>query len=711
MSAQWFAKSDNGKWGAPPIDGRSAARHEWSVSVVRALFRPKVDFAVGSLLRWALWAKIAMLVLAGCAIQTASAQAPAPTPPPIKITPDPALHQSITPAVQMAIDPSLKLTAQEVANGAGDFATFDKPYLDAGLTNARVWLRFEVINTTQINGPWRIDIQRQYVKEIRLFIVTDGAIKELMSSSDDRPFDARPSPNRFLQTDFELAPGEQADFLIGYRSSSTTFLPVFVGTPEAARYDHAREERVDWLLNGALFAMVLLSLVLMPVIGWRLSLSFAAYICAGLFYVGNADGYTFEFLWPQSPWLNDPMNLVAILLMSAGAMNFGRQLFGFGTIAPRFDTLLLGYAATTFVISLLVLPLFGMRLFMIVAYSLVPVGACLQLVCGIMAIRLVRVGAWPFTFGAVLVLSSFVYATIAHVVPGHFDLDNTLDYGHLVLFGDSIAFAVAIMLRVLALRQERDGALRETLDAAKEEVRLNKALLQTQTDYGEARKLADARLSQLSNVSHDLRQPLFALRKSLSAIRGRDEAVTTQMQAAFDYLESIAVAQSEDPQARTSDTNDGNSEAFPINAVLDNVHAIFASQAEQAGKRLRYRPCTMAVETDPIALMRMVSNLLSNAIKHGGDDILMGVRARNGAACIEIWDNGAGMSADEISRILQRGERGDASSGEGLGLSIVTEQASMLGLDFELRSRAQNRSRGPSGTVAKVTVPIAHTQF
>ncbi|MEL7219223.1 MAG: 7TM-DISM domain-containing protein [Pseudomonadota bacterium] len=543
-----------------------------------------------------------MLFLSIASFQPLLAQ----SPDPIAITPDPSFHESITRSVEIAIDPSLEWTAPDIVNGEGDFVSFTEPYLDAGLTDARVWLRFELRNTSQRSGPWRVDIQRQYTKEIRLFMVQDGVIEELLSSSDDLPFDARKFPNRFLQAEFDLAPGETAQFLIGYRSSSTTFLPVFIGAPDAARYDHAVEERIDWLINGALFAMVVLSLLLTPLIGWRLSLSFSAYICAGLLYVGNADAYTFEFLWPQTPWLNDPMNLVTILLMAAGAMNFGRQLFVFRKVAPRFDKLLLGFTLLALTTSLLVLPFYEIRPFMIVAYCIVPVGASLQFVCGIVAIRLGRVGAWPFTFGALLVFSSFVYATIAHLLPGQFDLDNTLDYGHMVLLADSMAFAVAIMLRIVALRQERDDALEDSLAAAEEEARLNKALLQSQTDYWETRKLADARLSRLADVSHDIRQPLYSLRKSLGAMRGQDETVTEQMQAAFDYLESIAIAQPEGTQVEATAEGGRDTEAFPINAVLDNVHAIFVSQAEQAGKTLGYKPSSHQIETNPIVLMRII---------------------------------------------------------------------------------------------------------
>ncbi|MEP3226794.1 MAG: sensor histidine kinase [Parasphingorhabdus sp.] len=607
---------------------------------------------------------------------------------PVLLQQAPGFHYYIVDHVDYRLDQSLALNVTDIIERSDDFTPITTPYLDVGLTSARVWLRFSATNSGDKADRWRIDIKRQYLKELDLFILREGKPVKLLSNRETQPFDQRHIPSRFLQADFDLGPSETAHFYVSYRSSSTTVLPIHFAKPDGSNNVHNREANIDWALNGALFAMIILSLLLIPVIGPRIGVSFAAYISAGMLYVANADGYTFQFFWPDDPWLNDPMNLVTILLMPAAALNFSRQLFLFAEIAPRMDRFLKIFISLMVAISLCTLLFYENRWYMVAAYSLVPIATMVQLLSGITAARSGRVGAYPYIIGATLVVTSFVYATIAHLVVGQFDMDQTLDYGHFVLFMECVAFAIAIMLRLQAVRKERDQALAAALSSAQEKLQLNQALMASQKEYGDAKRLSEQRLDQLSNVSHDIRQPLVSLRAAIRRIRGQNEDVTEQMNAAFDYLEDIAVkgwGGEGDESGNAGDRSDR--EKFSLHIVMDNVHEIFADQARQQGKVLRYRSCPVHVTSDPVALMRITSNLVSNAIQHGGNIILLAARQRADTIRLEVWDNGIGLSAGELDILSERHKKSSSSTGDGLGLSIVTEIAQQLGLEFEFHSR------------------------
>ncbi|MBA3857447.1 MAG: hypothetical protein C0507_11115 [Cyanobacteria bacterium PR.3.49] len=85
---------------------------------------------------------------------------------------------------------------------------------------------------------------------------------------------------------------------------------------------------------------------------------------------------------------------------------------------------------------------------------------------------------------------------------------------------------------------------------------------------------------------------------------------------------------------------------------------------------------TKLVHADALALRRVFQNLLDNALKFtpAGGEISLKVAPTNGCVCVEIEDNGPGMSADELAKVFNRFAQGRAgrkfSPGTGLGLFL-----------------------------------------
>src|SRR6185503_18730809 len=84
------------------------------------------------------------------------------------------------------------------------------------------------------------------------------------------------------------------------------------------------------------------------------------------------------------------------------------------------------------------------------------------------------------------------------------------------------------------------------------------------------------------------------------------------------------------------------------------------------------------VVADGDALVTALLNLLENAYKYSGDEkrILLSARARSGSVCLEVQDNGIGLSPREAKKVFKRFYQVDQSlsretGGCGLGLSLV----------------------------------------
>jgi signal transduction histidine kinase len=609
----------------------------------------------------------------------------------VELDVDEAYYEPLVQKTDFLLDHTRALEIADIIARQNEFQPIATRYPDFGLTKARVWLKSALVNNTGRSGPWRVNVNRQYLESLRIYLVAaGGAPVEVMAHSDEEPFFARPVLSTLLAQDISIPAGSIADLYFAYTSTSTTFLPLGIGTPEAVVTLHAAGERADNFLNGALFAMIALAVIMTPFVGWKISVNFALYIFVAALYVFNADGYTFRYLWPAAPWLNDRMNLALMLGMSALALSFVRQIFNFRVEAPRFDRLLLGAGTTAGVFAVLAFPLIEFRPFMTAAYAFVPVCAALQAASGVVAFRKKIAGATPYLFGGALVIASFAYATIAHLVPGRFNLDATLDFGHLTVVAECFVFATAIMLRMLQIRRQRDEALKSELKLAHEQLALSNRLRQREQDYDRARAAARRNFEQLSAVSHDLQQPLMSLRAGLSQLGARDEQGIEQMHAAFDYLDSLARRQLPKegaPPTATSVHGSAQIEEFDINAILENVHAMFRGEAQEHETPFTVERLSASVRSDPVLVMRAVSNLVSNAIKHSnGGDVQVSARDCGDAVELKVEDDGPGMDEATLAAVMRPFAKGARSQGSGLGLAVVKEASDLLDLQFAVRS-------------------------
>ncbi|MGU3981112.1 two-component system histidine kinase PnpS [Listeria monocytogenes] len=234
-------------------------------------------------------------------------------------------------------------------------------------------------------------------------------------------------------------------------------------------------------------------------------------------------------------------------------------------------------------------------------------------------------------------------------------------------------------------------------------------------DITQIRHLENVRSEFVTNVSHELKTPVTALKGFAETLLDGamyDEVLLkkflTIIKEESDRLHRLIMdilALSRIEQNPVAE----NVELVDIDEVIEQSARTIFEMATEKNIRVTIPEKTSAsvmIETDRDKLQQIIINLLSNAINYTPVDGKVEVKLieQEAEVIIEVTDNGIGIPAKDIDRVFERFYRVDKarsrhSGGTGLGLSIVKHLVENCGGRIEVESQEE------VGSTFRVTLP------
>jgi signal transduction histidine kinase len=210
----------------------------------------------------------------------------------------------------------------------------------------------------------------------------------------------------------------------------------------------------------------------------------------------------------------------------------------------------------------------------------------------------------------------------------------------------------------------------------------------------------------LASISHDLRNPLTAVRgvtqvlerrierdgkvepDRLASALGNIRGATSQMASLIDQLLDYARMQGDRPLELTLSTID-------LVELTRRTVGSFAASSER--HQIQFEPAVerMVGEYDAARLERVVQNLVGNAVKYSPDGGVVVVRAMTERSEGKLWgvvsveDHGMGIPNDDLALIFDRFHRAANAAGvpgSGLGLSASRQVVQQHGGSISVHS-------------------------
>lgn len=192
----------------------------------------------------------------------------------------------------------------------------------------------------------------------------------------------------------------------------------------------------------------------------------------------------------------------------------------------------------------------------------------------------------------------------------------------------------------------------------------------------------------ISNISHDLKTPITAIKGYVEGIRDgvadTPEKMDKYLGTIYNKANEMNLLINELTLYSKIDTN-----RIPYNFAPISVNAYFDDCAEDLAMELEaknvefgyfnYVDSDQMIIADPEQLKRVINNIVSNSLKYTERDkrkINLRVKDVGDFIQVELEDNGKGIAAKDLPHIFERFYRTDASrnsskGGSGIGLSIV----------------------------------------
>ncbi|MES9895073.1 MAG: diguanylate cyclase [Candidatus Thiodiazotropha endolucinida] len=234
-------------------------------------------------------------------------------------------YADLTDKIQILIDPQQQLGFKAISS-TGRQRDFRLNSGKIGFTDAAVWIRFSLESRFTTKQPVILEIDFPLIDKIEFYEMDGKGNYRLRFGGDSIPFNLREIEFRNTLFKIELEPGQTATYYMKFTSRGPIQLPLRIWNYQAFT-EHSTSSH---LWHGLYFGAILM-LIVASVVGYNLFrasffLWYAYYLsCYGLLNF-TLVGFAGQFLWPETPILQQYATSLLVNLVIIGAVVFSGKL-------------------------------------------------------------------------------------------------------------------------------------------------------------------------------------------------------------------------------------------------------------------------------------------------------------------------------------------------------------------------------------------------
>ncbi|WP_295800119.1 diguanylate cyclase [uncultured Microbulbifer sp.] len=355
---------------------------------------------------------------------------------------------SLTPHLRLLQDPQGQLQFREVLQPQAQqaFQPVSGNAANFGFSSAAYWATFTLRNDSEQPLPLVIRQDYPLIDYLEFWAEDASGQWQHTATGDREPFASRALPLRDFVFPVLLPPHSERTYYMRFATQGSLNIGLSVSGETAFLPELGLEQFLLGIYYGGFLVLVIYNLFLFLAVRDRAYVYYMGYAISYGLYFGVHNGVSFQFLWPQNPWLGNEILIVLLGLSLIFAIQFARKICSGRQLSPRLDWVARNLMWALVPLTLLA-PVFGYRLMILVFSALTLVICILLLAMGTMSLLRGSVSARYFMVAWVTLLGSVIVYMLKTfgVLPHNGFTQNAFQVGALV---EMVLLSLALGARV-----------------------------------------------------------------------------------------------------------------------------------------------------------------------------------------------------------------------------------------------------------------------
>jgi EAL domain-containing protein (putative c-di-GMP-specific phosphodiesterase class I)/GGDEF domain-containing protein len=259
-------------------------------------------------------------------------------------------EDSYVPQIEyLRVAPDNKLTVSE-ALASDSWQTLEEKSPNFGYIRDTVWLRFPVSQPATIN---LLEVRYSQLDKVTFHLLENGRIARRVETGDHVPFEQRPILHRHFLFPFEQSIASEYEILLEVRTKGAMQIPVRLWNAQAFFEHSSTENQMHALYYGILITVIFFNLFIFAALREPVYLLYVLSTLGYLLLIGSLNGSTFQFLWPDSPALQNQIMLLAVPFSLFFTLAFSRSFLKLEHTGPVLNRLVLFMISLNAVVGLM----------------------------------------------------------------------------------------------------------------------------------------------------------------------------------------------------------------------------------------------------------------------------------------------------------------------------------------------------------------------
>ena len=229
-------------------------------------------------------------------------------------------------------DPNGSLSVEQIILSKDDDFKFNTEgkILNFGFTNSVYWIKFSILNNTNINKNLVFSIKYPLLNSIDFIEIKNLKVSKHINTGIDRPFNSREINNRNFLFDLKINSNSKYDYYVRIDSKGGPIhLPMSISPYKSYIDQDNRELLIYGGFLGVFFFVIIFNLFFYILTRDKLYAYNSGYVIILTLFLLTLSGISYQYLWPSFPWLQ-----IHAPVFSAGVSNillilFSKEFFNY----------------------------------------------------------------------------------------------------------------------------------------------------------------------------------------------------------------------------------------------------------------------------------------------------------------------------------------------------------------------------------------------